>query len=469
MVKTYAFLVGVLSCVYSVRRDGADDDEPETIIPTEEDSDAEDYLTVALLELDLGKAWTDNASQKAAEFESQLQKMFSDGDQGSVDEKSAAKLMEMMENESAVEHFPSAMMELSSDSQYVSCGGHTAPSCAECGGKGMCNGNCTWKSRFWFFGSCVPRSGGSSTPVNPGNGAAPVNPGSGGRRGMDLGCGWFSCRTRTASIHFNYAAPMNAHWYYNQVVPTQTSIDTFFAITTHKYGYAGIQTAGRPFSWMGTYHQAICSTWDNGGGNAKVEKCGSGVQCTGFGGEGTGARSLWRFNWKLNQAYAFLIRRVQVGNRMQNTCWFHAAELSGRYPGGWKHISTTTTGNQGPDFTRPGAFLEQWTYRRTDEKRQGTYGPPFFSTSSSGGSWQQATSARFSSYVDPTRLANGLVTRDYISAGQASRGAWMATGGTVMASNEARSSRSIPLSSVGVPEALRQFDANRQRLLQEAR
>eukprot|EP00928_Gymnodinium_smaydae_P069286 TRINITY_DN5271_c0_g1_i1.p1 TRINITY_DN5271_c0_g1~~TRINITY_DN5271_c0_g1_i1.p1 ORF type:complete len:408 (-),score=32.04 TRINITY_DN5271_c0_g1_i1:163-1386(-) len=407
MVRTLISLLGVWFCVHALRRQ-ENNDEPEADVSAGVDpQDAEDYLTCQRLEMDLGKAFQDDQTDEAENSDGDNQSSLLYLSQSDTDDSTASMLLEA---------------------------------------------------------SLRRKRGGGGRP-SPGPSPGP----GGGGKGMDLRCGWFgTCRTRTASIHFHYYAPQNAQWYYNQLTPTHTSADTYFAMVTHKYGYAGIQTASRRFG-SGTYHQVICSTWDQPGGKARTTKCGGGVKCDGFGGEGTGARAIWQFKWKLNRRYAFLVRRRQVGSLIENTCWFHAAELSGRNPGGWKHISTVTSGSQGLAFTGPGAFLEQWTYKKSNEKRQGTYGPPFFSTSSSGGNWQQVSSGRFSSFVLQSRVKAGLVTKDYISAGTASTGAWMATGGTVMAGAEARSERSLQMSNVGVPSALSQFDSNRQRLLQAAR
>lgn len=169
--------------------------------------------------------------------------------------------------------------EAASD-ETVSCGGHRAANYAACGDHaGWCNGDCTWKRD-----QCVSRWLALS-PENP-FGCLIENGTMSGR-----------CRARTASVHFNFGRPSNARnpiWYYNEVYPIQGSTDTYYATNTFGYGYAGIQMHEK--GARGSF--VICSIWDQPAGPARMETCGEGVRCTGFGGEGTGAKSMWPFERK---------------------------------------------------------------------------------------------------------------------------------------------------------------------------
>merc|ERR1719356_1332373 len=117
-----------------------------------------------------------------------------------------------------------------------------------------------------------------------------------------------------------------------EVVGRAASSATYYATNTHGYGYAGIQMSNKHAKFG---DRVICSTWDQGSGEdqrAKMEECGEGVSCVGFGGEGTGAKALWYWQWTLGKTYAWMLHRKQLANgRIEHTCWFHAEELESTY------------------------------------------------------------------------------------------------------------------------------------------
>lgn len=344
---------------------------------------------------------------------------------------------------------------LETGSSDVSCGGHRAASCKDCpqgNGAGWCNGDCFWKE-----GKCSKP--GRLTPENP-YGCFPD-----GR-----------CQARTCSIHFNYQRPSGARepsWFYNEVKPTSTSSSSFFAAATTSYGYAGLQTI-----WKDTTRAkdraVICSIWDQSTGNAKMEKCGSGVYCTGFGGEGTGAKAMWYFDWSVGKHHAFMMHRKDAGNgRIEHACWFYAEELETTYPGGWKHIATVTSGRNwaGSTFRDSGSFVEQWTHQYSNEKRQSELGPAYYKNEE--GAWHQSRTTKFSSYYDQSRLRAGTVRCDHVSAGQApgTRRLFMATGGTRQAPSHLRRAPrflAYPKAACGLPTPLYFYEANKKTLFKDA-
>lgn len=340
------------------------------------------------------------------------------------------------------------------DSSDVICGSHRAATCAECPqghGESWCNGEC-----FWEDNTCKSAS---ITPDNP-YGCRPNG----------------QCQARTSSIHFNYQRPSGARtpsWFYNEVKPTSTSSATYFATATTGYGYAGIQTIWKDATRTND-RAVLCSTWDQTWGTAKMEKCGSGVKCKGFGGEGTGAKAMWYFDWTIGKHYAFMMHRKDAGNgRIEHACWFYAEELEGNYSGGWKHIATATSGaNQyGSTFKDAGSFLEQWTHENSNEKRQGEYGPAYYKNED--GAWYQSRTTKFSNAYSQERLDAGLVRIDYVSAGLTggTKRLFMATGGTTQASTPLRRAPrdlAYPEAACGLPTPLYQFEANKKALFQDA-
>lgn len=344
----------------------------------------------------------------------------------------------------------------------VVCGNHHAATCAECPqghGASWCNGECEWKSN-----QCVKKPG--LPPLSDDNpfGCPTQNGEMGGQ-----------CRARTASVHFNFIRPSiarNPMWYYNEVYPSDSSTHTYYATNTHGYGYAGIQMLGKGEHGA----KVICSTWDQQGGKAELETCGKDVQCVGFGGEGTGVKTFWPFQWKMRERYAFmLLRRALPNGRVQHACWFHAPELEEEYHGGWKHISTTSSpvNNAGETFKDSGSFLEQWTHADSQDLRKGYYGPAYYKNA--GGAWGQAETARFSASWLKDREEKHEVRADYLASGSGKHGQdesgrlWMSTGGMDKPPAYEQTTHSYPDHLCGLPEPLYAFDVHKKDLLSDGK
>lgn len=88
----------------------------------------------------------------------------------------------------------------------------------------------------------------------------------------------------------------------------------------HSFGYAGFQQSSEnPFQG-----RVVFSIWDQGGCDqdvnsncpadqlAQTTQCGTGIQCTGFGGEGTGRKSIVYDNFL--HFFPFVLTRVLPGS-----------------------------------------------------------------------------------------------------------------------------------------------------------
>mmetsp|Transcript_52012 Transcript_52012/g.123845 ORF Transcript_52012/g.123845 Transcript_52012/m.123845 type:complete len:411 (-) Transcript_52012:67-1299(-) len=338
----------------------------------------------------------------------------------------------------------------------VVCGGHKAPTCGECtqgNGASWCNGDCVWKdevcqSRFPDIGPDHPFG-----CINEDESQAE------------------ECRARTGSTHLNFMRPEGARepaWYYTEIRPTSASAATYFASNTHGYGYAGIQMKTKDPTHG---HVALCSIWDQESGGAVIEKCGENADCTGFGGEGTGAKAKLHFEWELGKSYAWMLHRKALEDgRIQHTCWFHAPEydtLAGS--DGWKHIATATSGSNdfGTTFKDSGAFLEQWTHEDSDHLRRGLYGPAYYKDD--GGEWAQSRKAKFSAYCLPERVEAQQVTCDHTAAGVDGEHVYMQTGGLQGVDAAAHENRLIDYPEhSSLPEPLAKFSENVDKHLAEA-
>mmetsp|Transcript_26429 Transcript_26429/g.30436 ORF Transcript_26429/g.30436 Transcript_26429/m.30436 type:complete len:264 (-) Transcript_26429:352-1143(-) len=228
----------------------------------------------------------------------------------------------------------------------VSCGGHSAATCAECpmgNGAAWCNGDCAWD---FAIGQCTGQS------VQRGNGStankcAECPSETTGCSSTD--CSWhphtnlcrdaFSDEIRTASVHLNYDKPSvtvlaEPAWWFQRVIPTASADATYFATNGHRFGYGGIQQVNANIG------RVLFSLWDQGGCDQDVDPncneenlattiaCGTGVTCTGFGGEGTGRKSMLDLGGgvfpQVDQEYFFVTQAAYLSNRlMEYTEYFY--------------------------------------------------------------------------------------------------------------------------------------------------
>ena len=176
--------------------------------------------------------------------------------------------------------------------QQVSCGGHYAPSCAECpqgNGAAWCNGDCKWKN-----GACVDIQLGCADATTNNECTTTAEE-----------CSWNTwtnlCRQklsediRTASVHLNYydipgTVVEKPAWFFQRIVPKAMADATYLSSNGHRFGYGGIQRV------QGNLGRVLFSLWDQGGCDqdlgscdpdnvAKTVACGEGVTCTSVSGK----------------------------------------------------------------------------------------------------------------------------------------------------------------------------------------
>jgi hypothetical protein len=142
---------------------------------------------------------------------------------------------------------------------------------------------------------------------------------------------------RGPSVHLNYEIPddKNCEWFYNEItVPAdQDVIGSYYMATGFSEGYFGIQVNSA------TERRILFSVWspfvtDNPSRipeskKIKLLKKGEGVVTGQFGGEGSGGQSYFKFNWKANTTYKFLLKGVpQNDNSTIYTAYFFAPEVN---------------------------------------------------------------------------------------------------------------------------------------------
>ena len=264
----------------------------------------------------------------------------------------------------------------------VVCGGHSAASCDLCpqgNGAAWCNGECTWLDNECTSG-CYGDEQASC--------------------GSDS-CEWIdatgSCRdalsdsVRTASVHLNYSPSVaQAAFWWQRVEPRDVASATYFASNGFQYGYGGVQQPSD------SVNRAIFSIWDTCDTEhntcaeddlASTVACGTGVTCTGFGGEGTGRKS--QLDAELGDGpYYYVTQAHEVGDRAQFSGYIWSESL------GWRFLSRIEL-KADAQITSLYSFVEQWVAGE-DAARSARYGPTYMSDASDPSTFQQIDEATFS-------------------------------------------------------------------------
>ncbi len=141
----------------------------------------------------------------------------------------------------------------------------------------------------------------------------------------------------TANLQYNYFAPsvhIRYHHpdskatylaYYNEIKVEKTVKHTYFCTIGFDVGYFGIQDHG-------SGHLAIFSVWDKGGGkddSSAVKKAdqtevlftNKAAKSSRFGGEGSGAKTMMPFEWKIGKTYSFIVLLTPLEKGTIYTAW----------------------------------------------------------------------------------------------------------------------------------------------------
>lgn len=228
------------------------------------------------------------------------------------------------------------------------------------------------------------------------------------------------------SVHLSYAplAP-KATCVEGSVTVTQTQPCSYFAIVCCDRGYCGVQDLGP------NGHVFIFSVWEPGDPmdlkaradqvaediRAKVVYCAPGTDASRFGGEGTGAKTLTKFDWKVGEPVFARMEVAPDGNRTAFTCYVKQGK-----DGEWRKIATISTLGAKPELGRIYSFVEDFArnYVSATQVRRAEFGD-FRSRTDGASDWVPARKALFSADSTPT---------DNIDAGKTSSGGFfLQTGG----------------------------------------
>ena len=255
------------------------------------------------------------------------------------------------------------------------------------------------------------------------------------------------------SVHLAYEIPApavgkaEADRFYIEATVEQSTRGSYFMAAGFRSGYCGIQDLGNGKKI------AIFSVWDPGVQNnpnavkaeerVKVLYQGEGVDVSRFGGEGTGGKSIFPFEWKIGEPVRFLIT-----SKADDVSSTFAAYLYLTEKKEWKHLATFQTTASRANLKGLYSFVEDFRRdgKSADEVRRARYGNGWVRTLD--GQWHALLKARFTGDATPTENNDAGVSPE--------GDFYLATGGNVTRTHELNSKleRTATTEPPQLPDAL---------------
>lgn len=243
------------------------------------------------------------------------------------------------------------------------------------------------------------------------------------------------------SIHLGYPAPEGT-LFYNEATVEETVPGSYFMACGFHRGYFGIQELGDGKKVV------IFSVWDPTVGDnpnavapqqqVEVLSQGEGVDVSRFGGEGTGGKSMWRYDWKIGNTYKFLVAATVDGDKTTFAGYFFVPEQHR-----WQQMATFRTKTGGAPLRGYYSFVEDFRRdgKSAEQIRRARFGNGWIKTLT--GDWIALRRARFT--------ADGN-TQMHINAGATGDSFFLQTGGTTKNTLPLLSIIERPLSGLDLPE-----------------
>lgn len=241
------------------------------------------------------------------------------------------------------------------------------------------------------------------------------------------------------SVHLQFPAPAGDA-FANEVIVDQSSEGTYFCVCGFTQGYFGLQELADGKKVL------IVSVWDPGNQNdpnavakdqrVKLVAKDEHVRIGRFGDEGTGGQSFLDFDWKVGEAYRFLVTARVDGPRTAFAAYFAPPDAKA-----WRHLVTFSTLTGGKPLGGYYAFVEDFRRNRVSatRERRARFGNGW--VRGTDGRWTALTRARFTADRNPAVNIDAGVRGDRF---------FLATGGSVK--NEGTPlGREIDRSPAGVP------------------
>jgi hypothetical protein len=223
------------------------------------------------------------------------------------------------------------------------------------------------------------------------------------------------------SVHLAYAGPEGVA-YYNEMAIENSADGTYFMAAGWSKGYFGIQELANGKKLV------LFSVWDPTAGNdpKKVDESkrvkmlhkDDAVRVQRFGGEGTGGRAFFDYDWKIGTTYRFFVTAKSTdSDRTLYSGYFFMPEQKE-----WKHLVTFSTLTNGTLLKGYYSFVEDFRRNKisTTKERRARFGNGW--AKSAKGDWLPLDAARFTADANP--VLN-------IDAGRIADRFFLATGGSI--------------------------------------
>ena len=131
----------------------------------------------------------------------------------------------------------------------------------------------------------------------------------------------------------------------------ETTLYTYYAGLVWNTGYMGLQRGG-----SGYFKHVHFSVWDPpGGGFAELVWADKDVVVERFGGEGTGCKAMWPFNWNENITYRLCVLLTHINSSTYYDSYFFDPTI-----GTWKHMATFRRTDALHSFSYVASFVEDF-------------------------------------------------------------------------------------------------------------
>jgi hypothetical protein len=231
------------------------------------------------------------------------------------------------------------------------------------------------------------------------------------------------------SVHLSYPAG-EGDLFYNEVTVEQSTPGSYFMACGWNTGYFGMQQLNSP-----TNKIVIFSVWDPTKGDdankvpleqrVEVLHEGGGAKVTRFGGEGTGGKCIWSYQWKTNENCRFAVRALVEGEKTSYEGWLFDNGASA-----WQHLVTFRTRTEGKPMRGFYSFIEDFRRdgRSVNEVRRARFGNGWLRSTT--GEWISLSRAKF------TASSAEWESKENIDAGISEGRFYLATGGNVTRTRE---------------------------------
>jgi hypothetical protein len=209
------------------------------------------------------------------------------------------------------------------------------------------------------------------------------------------------------SVHLAWAAPEGVLWIQEaRVIEPQDG--SYFCVQGFRNGYFGIQQRRDAGDKI-----ALFSVWDPGDQNdprsvpedRRVEVLFNApdVEVQRFGGEGTGAQSLVKLDWRIGETYRFAVHAVPGDRKTTYTAflWLNREKK-------WKRLASFRTHTSGEALTDLSSFVEDFRRdgKTPDLRRSAWFGNGWVKTKE--GYWVTLTQAKFTADNNPLMNINAF-------------------------------------------------------------